>query len=316
MSDHHRDAAGDRTAEFQRHRDRLFGIAYRMTGSVADAEDLVQDAWLRWSRVTDEVAEPGAYLARTVTNLALNRMASAAARRERYIGPWLPEPLVTTPDVAEEVADEVERAESVSLAMMVVLESLSPLERAAFILREVFGYSHREVADALDRSEASVRQLARRARSHVEARRPRYESSAAEHQRLTEEFLAACVGGDLDRLMRLLAPDVTVWTDGGGKRRAALRPLHGADKAARWFIGIVSRYGVGSPGGIESRPVLVNGEPGVAVTIGGVLDTVLAAELDASGRIAAVRAIRNPDKLRHVRLDPAPPGDQSRRRQR
>jgi RNA polymerase sigma-70 factor (ECF subfamily) len=294
-SNGHDDSYGDRTTEFERHRDRLFGIAYRMTGSVADAEDLVQDAWLRWSRVTDEVAEPGAYLARTITNLALTRLTSAAVQRERYVGPWLPEPLVTAPDVADEVADEVERAESVSLAMLVVLESLSPLERAAFILREVFGYSHREVAAALDRSETSVRQLARRARSHVEARRPRYPSSTAEQQRLTEEFLTACAGGDLDQLMRLLAPDVTVWTDGGGKRRAALRPLHGADKVARWFIGVSRDYT-----DIAAHGALVNGQPGAVLTVGGTLDTVVAAEFDDQGRIAALRLIRNPDKLRHI----------------
>jgi RNA polymerase sigma-70 factor (ECF subfamily) len=280
------------TAEFERHRDRLFGIAYRMTGSVADAEDLVQDAWIRWSRVTGEVAEPGAYLARTVTNLALNRLSSAAVQRERYVGPWLPEPLVTSPDVAE----EVEQAESVSLAMLVVLESLSPLERAAFILREVFGYTHREVAGALDRSEPSVRQLVRRARSHVEARRPRYDASPADQQRLTEEFLAACLGGDLDRLMKLLAPDVTVWTDGGGKRAAALRPLHGADKVARWFIAVSAEVA----GRVAIRPVHVNGRPGALLIIDGVLDSVATVDINDQGQITAARLVRNPDKLRHI----------------
>lgn len=292
------DQGEDRTTAFERHRDRLFGIAYRMTGSVADAEDLVQDTWLRWNRVTEEVAQPGAYLARTVTRLALNRLTSAAARREQYVGPWLPEPLVTVPDVAEEVTDDAERAESLSLAMMVVLESLSPLERAAFVLREVFGYSHREVAEALGRSEAAVRQLARRARSQVEARRPRYRSSAAQQRRLTEEFLAACVGGDLDGLLRLLAPDVTVWTDGGGKRPAALRPLHGPDKVARFFLGVARDYA-----DVTARLVLVNGRPGAAIRVGGELDTVAVAELDAAQRIAALRLVRNPDKLRHVALD-------------
>lgn len=290
----------DRTAEFERHRERLFRIAYRMTGSVADAEDLVQDTWLRWSQTRAEVAEPAAYLARTVTNLSLNKLTSAAARRERYVGPWLPEPLVTTPDAAE----EVERAEQVSLAMMVVLESLSPLERAAFVLREVFGYSHREVADALDRSEASVRQLARRAKSHVEARRPRYSSSAAERRRLTERFLAACSGGELDDLMRLLSPEVTVLTDGGGKRKAALRPLHGADKTARWFRGVVSGLS-----DLAARPVLVNGDPGLALSVEGALDSVAIVEADEDGLISVIRLIRNPEKLSHIRLDGLAPAE-------
>ncbi len=284
---------GAPVAEFMRHRDRLFGIAYWMTGSVADAEDLVQETWLRWNAVTVPVARPGAYLARTVTNLALDRLGSAAARRERYVGPWLPEPLVTAPDAS----DEVERAEAVSLALLVVLESLSPLERAAFVLREVFGYSHREIAEALDRSEASVRQLARRARSHVEARRPRYDTSAARQRRLTEQFLAAAVGGDVGELMRLLAPDVTVWADGGGKRRAALRPLHGADRTARWALGVLSQ----APE-LEVAFATVNGQPGILATSGGEPDTVAVLDIDGQGRIAAIRLLRNPDKLSHLRV--------------
>jgi RNA polymerase sigma-70 factor (ECF subfamily) len=292
--------ADDPTAVFERHRGRLFGIAYRMLGSVSDAEDVLQDAWLKWAQVgTDrEVAKPEAYLARTVTNLALNRLSSAAAQRERYIGPWLPEPLVTTDQGPDE---EVERAEAVSLAMLVVLESLSPLERAVFILREVFGFSHREVAAAVGRSEAAVRQLAHRAKSHVAARRPRFEASDEDRRRATEEFLAASVGGDLARMMELLAPDVVIWTDGGGRVQAALRPLRGADKAARWVLGVVRRY---DPDAVGATFAQVNGRLGALLTVGGRLDTVLSVDLAPDGRIAEVRAIRNPEKLRHVTVPP------------
>jgi RNA polymerase sigma-70 factor (ECF subfamily) len=290
------------TATFEEHRGRLFGIAYRMLGSVADAEDVVQDAWLKWSEAVaakaakaGAVEKPGAYLARTVTNLSLNRLTSAAAQRERYVGPWLPEPLVGASE--PDVADEVEQAESVSLAMLVVLESLSPLERAVFVLREVFGYAYGEVAEALGRSEPAVRQLAHRARSHVAARRPRFDTSAEEQRRVTEEFLAACLGGDLGRMMELLAPDVVLWSDGGGKARAALRPVRGAAKVARWAEGTTRRL----EGVVVVRPTLVNGHPGVVITLDGRIDTVASMEM-AGGRIVALHVIRNPDKLRHVEL--------------
>ncbi len=292
-------AAGDATAVFQRHRDRLFGIAYRMLGTVSDAEDVLQDAWLRWSQVTEPVGKPGAYLARTVTNLALNRLSSAAAQRERYVGPWLPEPLIG--DNAPDVAEEVEQAESVSLAMMVVLESLSPAERAVFVLHEVFGYPHAEIAEALGRSDAAVRQLARRAKSHVAARRPRFDTSAEQQRRVTEEFLAACLGGDIGRMMELLAPDVVVWSDGGGKAQAALRPLYGADKTVRWLLGVAQRLP-----DVAAAPVLVNGRAGVVITSRGAIDSVASADLGPDGRITALHLIRNPDKLRHITLPPAP----------
>lgn len=281
------DVCGD---VFEEHRGRLFGIAYRILGTVSDAEDVLQDAWLAWRQAKGPVASPGAYLARTVTNLALNRLTSARARRETYVGPWLPEPLVAAPDVAE----EVERAESVSLAMLVVLESLSPLERAVFVLREVFGYTHREIAADLGRSEAAVRQVARRARAHVAARRPRFDATDEERRRVTEEFLHAAVTGDVAGMMKLLAPDVTVWTDGGGKRRAALRPLHGADNAARWIAGVRTR--IPEPG---LRWATVNGRPGAVITSRGETDTVVVLEV-SGGRVAQIHAVRNPDKLRHV----------------
>lgn len=279
------------TDVFEEHRRLLFGIAYRMLGSVADAEDVVQDAWLRWNAVGDPVDNPRAYLARTVTNLSLNRLRSAAAQRESYVGPWLPEPLVTAPDVAE----DVERAESISLAMLVVLETLSPLERAVFVLREVFDFPYADIAGMLDRSEAATRQVGHRARSHVRARSPRFDTSDDVRRRVTEEFLTACVGGDIDRMLRLLAPDVTAWTDGGGKAQAALRPIHGADKVARWILGVLSRF----DGSLDVVPVGVNGQPGVMVGSGGRADSVATLDV-ADGRITAIRLIRNPDKLRSV----------------
>jgi RNA polymerase sigma-70 factor, ECF subfamily len=280
------------TEVFEEHRRTLFGIAYRMLGSVADAEDVVQDAWLRWSSVRTEVEDPRAYLARTVTNLALNHLTKASVQREQYVGPWLPEPLVTEPDPA----GGAERAESVSLAMLVVMETLSPLERAVFVLKEVFGYPYAEIAVVLDRSEASVRQVGHRARSHVQARRPRY-AAAQEVREVTERFLAACLGGDMNEMLELLAPDVTAWTDGGGKVQAALRPLHGADKVARWLLGVLGR----TRGQMQVRFVDVNGQPGVVVLLDGRPDVVGALDV-ADGRISALRLVRNPDKLHGVRL--------------
>ncbi|MFC9324977.1 RNA polymerase sigma-70 factor [Kitasatospora sp. NPDC057015] len=282
----------DRLGLFEEHRRMLFGIAYRMLGSVADAEDLVQDTWLRWSQVTAPVANPGGYLARVVTNLALNRLSSAAVRREAYVGPWLPEPLVTAPDSAEEVV----LAESVSYAMMVVLESLSPLERAVFVLKEVFGFTYAEIGDALERSEASVRQVGHRAKSHVQARRPRYDAPAEVRRRVTDEFLAACLGGDLNRMLELLAPSVTAWSDGGGRVKAALRPIEGAEKVARFLLGVLAGQ---APPDLRAVPVDVNGRPGLRIDSAGQVDSVAVVEIE-DGRISELRIIRNPDKLVHL----------------
>ena len=273
----------------------LFGIAYRMLSSVADAEDILQDTWLKWSSAdVDSLEHPRAYLARTVTNLSINRLRSATAQRESYVGPWLPEPLVT----ADDTGSQAELSEAVSLAMLVVLETLSPLERAVFILTEVFGFSAREVAGLLDRTEPSVRQVAHRARSHIRARRPRYDAPAGTRRRVTDEFLAACVGGDLNQMMEFLAPDVTAWTDGGGKIRAARRPLRGADKVARWILGVL-RLPLPDP---RIHHVLVNGQPGLLITSAGAPDSVVAVDLDHGNRVAAIRLIRNPDKLAHLRV--------------
>jgi RNA polymerase sigma-70 factor (TIGR02957 family) len=296
MGDEGRSADAE-TEAFEACRGLLFSVAYRMLGTVADAEDIVQDAWLRWSgaeRAT--VEDPKAYLVRVVTNAALDRLRSARARRESYVGPWLPEPVLTSPDVA----DDVELTESVSLAMLVVLETLSPLERAVFVLREVFAFSHAEIAATLDRSEASVRQVAHRARRHVTERRSRFTPDRAERRRVTEEFLSATLGGDLDRLLAVLAPDVVLVSDGGGKRLAARRPVEGAEQVARFLIGIGRRpYDGVAPEDMTVELADVNGVPGVIIRGGGQVLSAMAAEV-ADGRVLAVHLIANPDKLHTV----------------
>ncbi len=278
---------------FTDNRGLLFSVAYRLTGSVADAEDIVQDSWLRWSAVdTGEVRAPVPYLVKTVTNLALNQLTSARARRETYVGPWLPEPLLTSADAAE----EVEMAETVSMAMLVVLESLSPLERAVFVLGDVFGYGHAEIADMLDRDPAAVRQLAHRARQHVQAHRPRYATDEATRADVVERFLAACSGGDLAGLMEVLAPDVTAWSDGGGKVSAARRPVVGADNVARWLLGVLAKP---ETQGMTVQVAQVNGELAAL----GLMDSEVAGsihfELDGD-RIVGLRLVVNPDKLRGI----------------
>ena len=267
------------TQVFAEHRRLLFDVAYRMTGSVADAEDLVQEAWLRWAAVDAErVDNPKAYLVRTVTNLSLNQLTSARSRRETYVGPWLPEPLLTEPDASQ----EVEMADSVSMAMLVVLETLAPAERAVFVLHDVFGYSHAEIASILDRSEAAVRQTAARARGHVAARRPRFDVDSRVRHEAADRFLKACVGGDLNELMELLAPDVVCWTDGGGKVAAARRPLAGADHVARWLLGILARP---DTQGVHVEVTEINGGAGAAGDAGG-----------PTGRCGQPRPRRRPDR--------------------
>ncbi|TDC60676.1 RNA polymerase sigma-70 factor [Actinomadura sp. GC306] len=283
---------------FEEHRKLLFAVAYRMLGTVADAEDAVQDAWLRWSaKDRPDVADPKAYLVRITTNVALDRLRSAQARRETYVGPWLPEPMLTSPDVAEDAV----LSESVSMAMLVVLETLSPLERAVFVLKEVFGYPYAEIAEALDRSEASVRQLGSRARKHVAERHTRFEADGGERRRVTERFFDAVLGGDVNRLMEALAPDVTLWTDGGGKVRAARRVIHGADKALRWLSGIMGQpYGGVEPADMRWRHVDLNGEPALVVDGPGGPLAAVTVDIDGTGRIRAVHMVANPDKLRTV----------------
>ncbi|MGX4693509.1 RNA polymerase sigma-70 factor [Streptomyces sp. JNUCC 63] len=282
------------TDVFEEHRPVLMGVAYRMLGRVADAEDVLQEAWLRWSGADrSAVREPRGYLVRVTTRLALDRLRQIKARGESYVGPWLPEPLVT--DFAETVPDAAERAvlaDSVSLAVLVVLETLSPLERAVFVLREAFGHPYAEIAALLDRGEPAVRQLAGRARRHVEERRPRYEADPAQRRDLTERFLAAAAGGDLEGLMSLLAPDARLVGDSGGKSKAPLRVLRSAGKVGRFLVG-VARTGIPD---LSVRFLEVNGGPAVLALSGGKPDSVFQLDV-ADGRVQAVYIIRNPDKL-------------------
>ncbi|MFF0304733.1 RNA polymerase sigma-70 factor [Streptomyces sp. NPDC004562] len=297
MTDPSAAATPDQQA-FHQHRRLLFSVAYRVLGSAADAEDAVQDAWIKWSGADrSQVADPKAYLTRIVSNLALERLRSARHKRETYVGPWLPEPVLTAGEASEAVLD----AESVSMAMLVVLETLSPFERAVFVLKEVFGFSHAEIGEALERSESAVRQAAHRAREHVRARRPRFAADRARQREVTERFFAAATGGDVNALMELLAPDVTLWTDGGGKVRQALRPVVGAGTVASWFaaIGTVTYQGV-EPADMKAELVGINGGPGIVFSgPAGVIATVTF-DFDADGRITALHNVANPDKLRAV----------------
>ncbi|MET9452055.1 RNA polymerase sigma-70 factor [Streptomyces cinerochromogenes] len=283
---------------FHTHRRLLFSVAYRLLGSAADAEDTVQDAWIKWSAAErSQVADPKAYLTRIVSNLALERLRSTRHKRETYVGPWLPEPILTGNDASEIVTD----AESVSMAMLVVLETLSPLERAVFVLKEVFGFSHAEIAEAVERSEAAVRQAAHRAREHVRAGRPRFTADRSRQREATEQFLAAAAGGDVNALMELLSPDVTLWTDGGGKVRQALRPVVGAATVAAWFasIGTVSYQGV-EPADMKAELVEINAGPGIVFSGHGRVIATLTFDFDADGRIATLHNVANPDKLQAV----------------
>ncbi|MFI9469159.1 RNA polymerase sigma-70 factor [Streptomyces sp. NPDC052492] len=282
------------TEVFEEHRPLLMGVAYRMLGRVADAEDVVQDAWLRWSADDRSgVREPRGFLVRVTTRLAIDRLRRIKARGETYVGPWLPEPYVT--DFGGTVADTAERAvlaDSVSLAVLVVMETLSPLERAVFVLREAFGHPYADIAAMTGRGEAAVRQLGARARRHVDERRPRYDVDPARRRALTERFLAAAAGGDLAGLMELLAPDVRLVGDSGGKARAPLRVLDGADHVGRFFVGVAGK-------GVPDASVLLvelNGGPAVLVLSGGKPDTVVQLDVD-EGRVRTVYVVRNPDKL-------------------
>jgi RNA polymerase sigma-70 factor (ECF subfamily) len=291
------------TDVFEEHRPVLTGVAYRMLGRIADAEDVVQEAWLRWSaQERDDVREPRGYLVRTTTRLAIDRLRHVQSRRESYVGPWLPEPIAT--DFGLSVPDTAERAvlaDSVSLAVLVVLESLSPLERAVFVLREAFGFPYAEIAATLDKSEAAVRQLAARARKHVDERRHRYDVDPAECRDLTERFLSAAAGGDLAGLLSLLAPDVRLVGDSGGKSKAPLRVIESADKVGRFLVAVAQEPIPDA----EVRLAELNGAPALIILSGGKPDTVLQVEV-LDGRIQCVYIIRNPDKLAALALPGAP----------
>jgi RNA polymerase sigma factor (sigma-70 family) len=300
------DSVDTSTEVFMAHRELLFRIVYDLLGSVADTEDTLQETWLSWTGRQSrsdpaDICNARAYLVKIAVNHALARRASIIRRRESYVGPWLPEPLITA-EGDTDGADKALRAESVSMALLVVLETLSPLERAVFVLYDVFGYQYPEIAEILGRSPSAIRQLAHRARAHIQARHPRFRADPRVQRQVTEKFLVAALGGDLATLLEMMSPEVTMWTDGGGKVRAAIRPLRGADKVGRWVLGVIA----GQPARFEARHVLVNGQPGLLLTSGGVLDNVVAADLDRDDRISAIRLIRNPDKLRHLATrDPA-----------
>jgi len=276
---------------FVTHRSLLFTVAYEMLGAAADAEDVVQETWLRWAGIgdaaRDEVRDPRAYLVRIVTRQALNRLRTLARRREEYVGEWLPEPLLTSPDVAE----DVELAESVSIAMLTVLETLGPAERAVFVLREVFDVPYDEIAIAVGKSSAAVRQIAHRARRHTAARRPRMEVSRTEQQQVVERFLDALATGDVRRLMDVLAPDVVLVADGGGLVPAARRPVEGVERVAT----LLSRFKTLAAGAVVDT-VWLNGAPAGCVRLAGELDTAVTFAVE-DGRIARIYAIRNPHKL-------------------
>jgi RNA polymerase sigma factor (sigma-70 family) len=280
------------TSVFVAHRELLFSVVYNLLGSVADTEDVLQETWLSWSGRTAGAApidNPRAYLVRIAVNQALARQAGIARRRESYVGPWLPEPLVTEEDPAV-------RSESVSLALLVVLETLTPLERAVFVLHEVFGYTHTEIAEILDRTPPAVRQLAHRAREHVRARRPRYQADPRVQRKVTERFVAAAFGGDLRALMEILAPDVTLWTDGGGVRSAGLRPIEGREKVARVITSVAGRL----PSNLDVRYQYVNGDPSAVVFSDDSPYAVMVLDLTPDDRVRGIYGVTSPDKLSGV----------------
>jgi RNA polymerase sigma-70 factor (TIGR02957 family) len=285
------------TEAFLAHRNLLFTAAYELLGSAADAEDVLQETWLRWVDVDlDTVRNQRAYLVRIATRQALVRLRTLGRRKESYVGPWLPEPLLTTPDVAEDVA----LADSVSMAMLLVLETLTPTERAVFLLREVFELEYDEIADAVDKSAAAVRQIAHRARSHVAARRPRGVVSAAETKDALGAFQRAIETGDLQSLVDVLAPDVVMLSDGGGVKQALLQPISGAKRVARVL-------GLGLPrivGEVSVEPVQINGGPALIIRIDGEIDNVVAVRID-DGLVTGLYIVRNPEKLSYVQRETA-----------
>lgn len=289
------------TEMFVAHRNLLFTVAYEMLGSAADAEDVLQETWLRWVDVDlDTVRDQRAYLVRITTRQALNRLRTLSRRKEAYVGPWLPEPLLTAPDVAE----DVELAESMSMAMLLVLETLAPTERAVFVLREVFDLGYEEIAAAVDKTPAAVRQIAHRARKHVDARRPRQTVSRSETRAALESFQRAFETGDLQGLLDILAPEVVYMGDGGGIKQAAPRPILGGEKVARLLVGWVGKADKGG-NTVVFRPTMVNGSPALAVHLDGEFDGVIALHVE-DARITGLYFVRNPEKLSHAGTETTP----------
>jgi RNA polymerase sigma-70 factor (ECF subfamily) len=294
MSDHITDPA---TETFVAHRNLLFTVAYEMLGSAADAEDVLQETWMRWVGVDlEHVRDRRAYLVRITTRQALNRLRASKRRKETYVGPWLPEPLLTAPDVAE----DAELAESVSMAIMLVLETLSPTERVVFVLREAFGFGYDDIAAAVDKSPAAVRQIAHRARRHVDARRPHRVVTPSETRTALESFRRALETGDPQVLLDVLAPDVVLVSDGGGVKQAALRPIGGADKVTRFIIGGTGK----AEAALTLDLVTVNGSPALVVRLDGELDGVMAVRVEAA-RITGLYYVRNPQKLTRAESETA-----------
>ncbi|MGO4616054.1 RNA polymerase sigma-70 factor [Nocardia sp. 2YAB30] len=289
-SDDH--ATVNATETFVVHRNLLFTVAYEMLGSAADAEDVLQEAWLRWVRVdVGQVSDPRAYLVRITTRQALNRLRSMKRRRESYVGSWLPEPLLTTADVAA----DVELSESVSMALMLVLETLTPTERAVFVLHEAFGFGYDEIAVAVDKTPAAVHQIAHRARRHVEARRPRRAVTARQAEAALEAFQRALEIRDLQGLLDVLAPDVVAISDGGGIKQATPRPIIGADKVARFIVGGLTKNALV----LTVEPTTVNGSPALALHVDGELDGVITIRVE-DAHITGLYYVRNPQKLTHI----------------
>ncbi|WP_313662564.1 RNA polymerase sigma-70 factor [Cellulosimicrobium cellulans] len=282
---------------FVRQRSLLFTVAYELLGSAADAEDVVQETWLRWVDVDHaQVRDARAYLVRIVTRQSLNRLRTLARRREDYVGEWLPEPLLTSPDVA----DDVELAESVSMAMLTVLETLGPTERAVFVLREVFDVPFDEIAEAVGKSPAAVRQVAHRARDHVAARRPRVRVDRTEQERVVERFLDSLLTGDLQGLLDVLAPDVVAVADGGGLARAARKPVVGADRVVAFLLGGLRK----TAGALSASAVWLNGAPAVRIELDGVLAAAVSVTVE-DGRITRFYSVVNPSKLERVDAEAA-----------
>lgn len=286
------ESVSEATDAFVAHRNLLFTVAYEILGSATDAEDVLQETWLRWVGVDlDEVRDHRAYLVRITTRQSLNRLRTLQRRKEEYVGQWLPEPLLTSPDVAEDVL----LAESVSMALMVVLEALSPTERAVFVLRETFGFGYDEIADAVEKSPDAVRQIAHRARTHVKERRPHRPATPAETRTALAAFKRSIETGDVQVLMDVLAPDVVVLADGGGVKQAVPNPVRGAEKVARLFVGGMRKAG----GVLAADHTVVNGHPALVVTMDGELDGIFTARVQ-DGRIAGIYYVRNPHKLGRV----------------
>jgi RNA polymerase sigma-70 factor (ECF subfamily) len=284
------------TDTFEEHRALLFGIAYRMLGEVAEAEDMVQETFLRWQREPKQgVQSAKAYLTTIITRLCIDQLRSARHRREQYVGMWLPEPLVAQDE--HDPARAAQLADSVTNAFLLLLETLSPAERAVFLLREVFGYDYDEISRIVGKVEANCRQMAGRAREHLAARRPRFNVSPSQAGKLIEQFQRACGNGDTEGLLKLLTEDAAIYADGGGKVPAAGKPVLGAATVAKFFITVYRTASAGAQ--IQMRPVTINAEPGVLVLVGGKLEQAMTFEL-ADHRIHAIYVVRNPDKLRHL----------------